>query len=509
MEVLRILQNYVDELDGCIGRGTEDFLIIQVDIRTRMQYLSLPLENLDVFDDMLMDRNFRLAMVDYNEQIEHAIKRFTAAVKDTRNDIQKGKEAVGALWHYIGDLDQTCDGLPADLNAICTAMLANLEGWNAAFGKLQKRGSAIKVSLFQLGVVVVEMQRRVGVASRRSVKPSKLSRAKSLFDKRRTVSSPGGRAQNKPLPRDPSPSKAIPARSVSEGIENPKVRADVPNSRAAEARGSAQQPDLNKSSDGPQAQARPDAKHARKASKRLQKPIPATAQTNTTTENTQQRPATAIPRSTTAPHRTLKGRSASLEQLRGHLAAKKTQPAQQPAPEPSTPTPTITKRDTHTLKDQFLHYLGPDKIDTWVTTTHEKRRPSQKLINGPLSIFRARTSSGGIATSEPSEAIFFEKGQMTWLDDGPELLNTYFLKPKPDSVPRLHGLPDQPVLVEAVGERKVGKDGQNGRGYGYGEKEDGSITALPTVQPEVGHQGQLGSTVVNGNAGRFYAVDAR
>lgn len=169
MEVLRTLQNYVDELDGFIERSKEDFLIIQIDVRIRLQYLSLPLGNLDVFDEMLEERSFRLAMIDYNEKIEHAIERFSTAVRDSLHDVQKGQEATSALWHYIGWLGQSGDRLPGNLDAVCNAMLANIEGWNKAFGKLYKRGTDLDAALFDLGMAAVEMQRRVGVASRKGV----------------------------------------------------------------------------------------------------------------------------------------------------------------------------------------------------------------------------------------------------------------------------------------------------------------------------------------------------
>lgn len=168
-EVLRILQSYVDELDEFIERSTEDFLIIQLDVRTRIQYLSLPLGNLDIFDEMLDDRGFRLAMIEYNEQIEHAIERFAVAIKDSVNDIQKGKEAIGALWQFLARLDREDGTASTDLDAICGAMMANIEGWNTAFAKLHRKGASLDAALVKLGMAVVEMQRRVGVASRRSV----------------------------------------------------------------------------------------------------------------------------------------------------------------------------------------------------------------------------------------------------------------------------------------------------------------------------------------------------
>lgn len=174
VEVLRTLQNYVDELDKFIERSKGDFLIIQIDVRTRIQYLSLPLGNLDVFDEMLEDRNFRLAMIDYNEKIEYAIERFSAAVRDSIHDVQKGREAISALWHYIGRLGQRSDRLSENLNTICKAMIANIEGWDKAFRKLHKRGTALDAALFELGMAVVEMQRRVGVASRKGVVRGKI-----------------------------------------------------------------------------------------------------------------------------------------------------------------------------------------------------------------------------------------------------------------------------------------------------------------------------------------------
>lgn len=169
MEVLRILQTYVDELDGFIERSKEDFLIIQIDVRIRIQYLSLPLGNLDVFDEMLEERNFRHAMIDYNEKIEHAVERFSTAVRDAQHDVHKGQEATSALWHYIGWVSQSGDRPPGNLDAVCNAMLANIEGWNKAFRKLHKRGTDLDAALFELGMAAVEMQRRVGVASRKSV----------------------------------------------------------------------------------------------------------------------------------------------------------------------------------------------------------------------------------------------------------------------------------------------------------------------------------------------------
>lgn len=167
-EVLKILQNHVDELDGFLERTSEDFMIIQLDLRTRIQYLSLPLQNLDMFDGMLADRNFRLAMINYDDLIEHANERFSMAIKDALKDIFKGKEAIRAFWHYLAQSATENTPLPENMQAVYDSMASNIEGWNTTFSKLRKRGTALESALAQLGLAVTEMQRRVGAASRKN-----------------------------------------------------------------------------------------------------------------------------------------------------------------------------------------------------------------------------------------------------------------------------------------------------------------------------------------------------
>jgi hypothetical protein len=167
--VMRILQKHVNELDGFLERTTEDFLIIRLDVRTRIQYLSLPLGNLDVFDEMLQDRNFRLSVVAYNDQIEHSIERFSLAITDSLKDLQKAKEAMGALWFYFRELtDEGCFESES-LKAFHQAMMDNMEGWIVAISKLRRQGRALNKAMGQLGLATTQMQRRVGVASRKDV----------------------------------------------------------------------------------------------------------------------------------------------------------------------------------------------------------------------------------------------------------------------------------------------------------------------------------------------------
>jgi hypothetical protein len=166
---MKILQKHVNELDGFLERTTEDFSIVRLDVRIRIQYLSLPLGNLDVFDEMLEDRQFRLSIVAYNDQIEHSIARFTRAITDSLKDLQKAKEAMGALWFYMQKLaDEGCFETES-LKPFQQAMMDNMEGWIVAISRLRRRGTSLQKALSQLGLATTEMQRRVGVASRKDV----------------------------------------------------------------------------------------------------------------------------------------------------------------------------------------------------------------------------------------------------------------------------------------------------------------------------------------------------
>jgi hypothetical protein len=169
VSVMKILQNHINELDGFLERTTEDFLIVRLDVRTRIQYLSLPLGNLVVFDEMLVDRNFRLSIVAYNDQIEHSIDRFALTITDSLKDLQKAKEAMGALWFFFKELSKEGCFASERLEAFYQAMMDNMEGWIVAIAKLRRQGRALQKALSQLGLATTEMQRRVGVASRKDV----------------------------------------------------------------------------------------------------------------------------------------------------------------------------------------------------------------------------------------------------------------------------------------------------------------------------------------------------
>lgn len=168
-EVLKILQTHVDEVDGFLERTTDDFDLAQNDINERIRYLKLPLEHGQVFDQMLTDRPFRVAIVEGNEKIEHIIDRTAAAMNDALKDVQKGLDATRELAKYMTRVDKQWEDRTEEHDNVYLAMIGNTEGWTRAFLTLQSKGSHLRKALNQLGTIVAEMQRRAGAASRKNL----------------------------------------------------------------------------------------------------------------------------------------------------------------------------------------------------------------------------------------------------------------------------------------------------------------------------------------------------
>ncbi|KAL8797859.1 MAG: hypothetical protein Q9195_000211 [Heterodermia aff. obscurata] len=207
-EVIKILQTHVDEIDGFLERTTEDFDLAQGDINERIRYLRLPLEHGDVFDTMLNDRGFRVAIVEGNEKIEHIIDRTAAAMNDALKDVQKGLDATRELAKYLTRIDKNWDDRTEEHDSVYLAMIGNTEGWTRAFLTLQSKGNHLRKGLVQLGSIVAEMQRRAGNASRKNIVPTRPSTARYLVEKTSSNVSPrqpaSPRSPMKPLPTAPN-----------------------------------------------------------------------------------------------------------------------------------------------------------------------------------------------------------------------------------------------------------------------------------------------------------------
>ncbi|KAL8723495.1 MAG: hypothetical protein Q9225_000228 [Loekoesia sp. 1 TL-2023] len=203
-EVIKILQTHVDEIDGFLERTTEDFDLAQGDIDERIRYLKLPLEHGSVFDTMLGERNFRIAIVEGNEKIEHIIDRTAAAMNDALKDVQKGLDATRELAKYLTRVDKQWDERSQEHDSVYLAMIGNTEGWTRAFLTLQSKGNALRRALVQLGGIVAEMQRRAGAASRKNLVP-----VRSVQGSRYMIE-PQAKSPNSSMTPPKSPLKPLP-----------------------------------------------------------------------------------------------------------------------------------------------------------------------------------------------------------------------------------------------------------------------------------------------------------
>ena len=168
-EVIKILQSHVDEIDGFLERTTADFDLAHEDIVERIRCLRLPLEHGDVFDTMLEDRSFRMAIVEGNEKIEHIVNRTNAAMKDALKDVQKGLDGTRELTKYLTQLQRTWLNQTEEHHAVYSAMIGNTEGWTRAFMTLQSKGSKLGYGLSELAGIISRIQTRAGIASRKNI----------------------------------------------------------------------------------------------------------------------------------------------------------------------------------------------------------------------------------------------------------------------------------------------------------------------------------------------------
>lgn len=168
-DVLSILQGHVDEVDEFLESTLQDFDHAQEDIDERLRCLKVPMENVEVFDQMLTDRGFRTSIVNGNEQIEHVITRTASAMNDALKDVQQGISATKDFAIWLSEVQRNprwTDDKPA-MQQVYDAMKGNAEGWYMAFLSLQTKGNHLSIALVQLGSIVAEMDKRAGEVSRR------------------------------------------------------------------------------------------------------------------------------------------------------------------------------------------------------------------------------------------------------------------------------------------------------------------------------------------------------
>ncbi|KAL7266891.1 hypothetical protein RUND412_010541 [Rhizina undulata] len=167
-EVVRILQSHVNGVDEFLSKTTQDFKLTREDIQHRLRHLRVPLateEASRVFDVMLQDREFREQILKGNENVEYVITRTTRAMNRAIKDIEEGLGAVDELAKYMLGLKNGWKN--AGLLRVYAAMTHNVEGWFRCLVGLQMKSGQLTDSLAQLNAVMMEIERRVGIASRK------------------------------------------------------------------------------------------------------------------------------------------------------------------------------------------------------------------------------------------------------------------------------------------------------------------------------------------------------
>ncbi|ORY54808.1 uncharacterized protein BCR38DRAFT_357486 [Pseudomassariella vexata] len=209
IQVVNILQGHIDEVDEFLEVAMEDVNFAIEDVKERIDFLKLPMNNMSTFEKMLEDRKFRLQIVTGNERIEHIVDRTTMALEATLNDVEEGLKSTKEFAVYLGDQqNRPWRQQRPDVVDIFDAMKGNAEGWYKAFVDLQENASVLDSLLTKIGQMVAEMNLRAGEVSRRTrVSPSGFElnlRASALMPLQFTVEPFSGSATDATHPQQAS-----------------------------------------------------------------------------------------------------------------------------------------------------------------------------------------------------------------------------------------------------------------------------------------------------------------
>ncbi|KAK3501212.1 hypothetical protein B0T13DRAFT_397732 [Neurospora crassa] len=172
MSVVTILQGHIDEVDEFLETVLEDIGLATEDLNERIIHLRLPMDNMEFFEQMLEDRNFRLRIIEGNEKIEHIVARTQVALQQIMNDITEGLESTRDFTMYLAEQQHgRWRKERPDVIDIFNAMKGNTDGWFQAFMDLEEKGNALNRVIVQLIGIISEMERRAGEVSRKTRPP--------------------------------------------------------------------------------------------------------------------------------------------------------------------------------------------------------------------------------------------------------------------------------------------------------------------------------------------------
>lgn len=168
-QVLNILQGHIDEVDEFLEAAMEDVQQATLDLKQRLEFLRVPLENMQVFEQMLENRKFRLQIVEGNVKIEHILSRTSTAHSQTLRDVSEGLFGVKQFSQYLKDNEKgSWRQTRPDVVNVFDAMKGNTEGWQNAFMDLDSSSTLLSGLLVQLSSLVGDIDKKAGEVSRRT-----------------------------------------------------------------------------------------------------------------------------------------------------------------------------------------------------------------------------------------------------------------------------------------------------------------------------------------------------
>lgn len=168
-QVLSILQGHIDEVDEFLETAMEDVREATVDLKERLDFLKVPMENMETFEQMLENREFRLQIVEGNVKIEHILSRTSTAHTQTIRDVSEGLRAIREFSEYlIANEHGPWRKERADVVDVFDAMKGNTEGWYNAFILLESNSTLLSGMLVQLSTVIVDIDKKAGEVSRKT-----------------------------------------------------------------------------------------------------------------------------------------------------------------------------------------------------------------------------------------------------------------------------------------------------------------------------------------------------
>ncbi|KAK4218849.1 hypothetical protein QBC37DRAFT_274061 [Rhypophila decipiens] len=169
ISVFSILQGHIDEVDEFLETTLEDIGLATKDLEDRMAHLKLPMDNVDVFERMLEDRNFRLQILEGNLKIEHIVARTNVALEQTVQDLGEAVASTREFAEYLAKQENGRWRLERpDVIDIFAAMKGNTDGWSIAFVDLQSKASHLETVIHQLIAMIAEIEKRAEKVSRRA-----------------------------------------------------------------------------------------------------------------------------------------------------------------------------------------------------------------------------------------------------------------------------------------------------------------------------------------------------